>query len=105
MSASWRARRPAAGSASRSTPSRAGPGVADAAEGDRHRSRGEVETPGRQPGGGGRRAATDRVRKRLVGDPVQVRGDGVGEAVDPQLDPVVERETRVLAEVLDGPLE
>ena len=47
----------------------------------------------------------DHVGEGLLGDRVEVGGDGVGQAVDPQLDPVVEREAGVLAQVLDRPLE
>ena len=55
--------------------------------------------------GVGRRGAADDVGERLLGDGVEVRRDRVGQAVDPELDPVVEGKAGLLAEVLDRPLE
>ena len=66
------------------------------------RRRARPRLPGIRSGGD---AGVDRVGERLGGDRLEVAGDRLRQRVDPDLDPVVERELGFAAEVLDRPLE
>ena len=51
------------------------------------------------------RSPSTHIRERVVGDGGQERGHGLGQPDDPQLDPVIELQLGVPAQVLDRPRE